>query len=51
MKPEWFDSCPLLEMRVVAIDPGSRDFVTGMVKGDTKEKPQIFRALQMQQWQ
>ena len=39
----WFESCPLEEMRVVGIDPGLRDFVTGAVRGDCKESPDTFR--------
>jgi hypothetical protein len=39
----WFQQCPLEEMRVVGIDPGCRDFVTGVLRGDSKEDPQEIR--------
>ena len=41
--PRWLEMCRLEEMRVVGIDPGIRDMVTGAVSGDTKEDPQVFR--------
>lgn len=41
----WFQDCPLEEMRVVGIDPGCRDFVTGVIRGDSKEDPHEIRCV------
>jgi hypothetical protein len=35
---DWFQECPLENMRVAGIDPGAIDFVTGVVSGDSKEQ-------------
>jgi hypothetical protein len=34
---DWFQRCPLEDMRVVGIDPGCIDFVTGVVRRDFKQ--------------
>jgi len=40
---DWFQQCPLEDMRVVGIDPGCIDFVTGVLRGDSKGNPQEIR--------
>lgn len=32
-------------MRKVGVDPGSRDFITAVVEGDSKSNPQVIRYL------
>ncbi len=41
--PRWFTNHPRDEMRVVADDPGVRSLVTGVVEGDSKQQPKVFR--------
>ena len=40
---DWFQQCHLEDMRVVGIDPGCIDFVTGVVKGDSKDDHREIR--------
>ena len=47
VKPEWFQECSLENMRVVGIDPGCRDFIRGVVKGDHKAKKKKERKKKM----
>lgn len=43
LDPSWLKDGSLDGMRVVGIDPGLRDFVTGAVRGDSEENRQTFR--------
>lgn len=40
---DWFDECSLEIMAVKAIDPGIRDMISGVGKGDSREQPNTFR--------
>jgi len=40
---DWFQQCPLEDMRVVGIDPGCIDFVTGVINGDSKDDQREVR--------
>ncbi len=42
-QPEWFEICRLDQMETIAIDPGDKDLVTGVRRGDSKEEPDTFR--------
>lgn len=43
LQQEWFQQCALPDMRVVGIDPGVIDFVTGAVAGDVRHAKNTFR--------
>ena len=40
---KWLDDCPRGEGRWTAIDPGTNTWVRGVVEGDSKEKPDVYR--------
>lgn len=43
LDPDWLNEGSLDGLRVVGIDPGLRDFVTGAVRGDCASAKNTFR--------